>query len=295
MAGNKWDVINAVRADREMATVAYAIMLTLAAIAEVGTAEIPPQRTPSVTGLAAECKASRRTVQRHLEWLESRGWIIRHRPSQAQQWHGVRVKYQLVIPADVQPFNAAEGTPASPDNGVVSESRTGGGIETPGASQSRGGGVTESHQVRHSDTPNKDLDLKDKKINKKDDAALASPASPKSDSQSTKKGTRIPDDFAPSAETLQWARGYRSDLDFDEVTEAFCDYWRSKPGAAARKLDWQLTYKNWVRSSRGGPNTARSNAPRRVAEGKKCRTHRRIMNAEGECNLCVAHRTGARR
>jgi hypothetical protein len=29
--------------------------------------------------------------------------------------------------------------------------------------------------------------------------------------------------------------------------EAFCDFWRSKPGAAGRKVDWVATWRNWMR------------------------------------------------
>jgi hypothetical protein len=28
---------------------------------------------------------------------------------------------------------------------------------------------------------------------------------------------------------------------------AFCDYWRSVPGAKGRKLDWVATWRNWMR------------------------------------------------
>lgn len=76
------------------------IMLVLADVAEVGTAEIPRQFTPSVSVLAAETGLSKRTVQTHLSDLESGGWITRTRPATPEaMWAGERVQYRLTIPS----------------------------------------------------------------------------------------------------------------------------------------------------------------------------------------------------
>ncbi|WP_052336130.1 hypothetical protein [Mycobacterium canetti] len=37
------------------------------------------------------------------------------------------------------------------------------------------------------------------------------------------------------------------DVDLDEVTEEFVDFWRAEPGARGRKLDWDATWRNRVR------------------------------------------------
>lgn len=73
-----------------------------------------------------------------------------------------------------------------------------------------------------------------------------------------KRGSRIPPSFLPSAESISWARVARPDLDLGEVTAAFVDYWESESGAKASKLDWDKTWKNWVRRSRREFNANRS-------------------------------------
>jgi hypothetical protein len=70
-----------------------------------------------------------------------------------------------------------------------------------------------------------------------------------------KQGHRLPDDFAVSAEMRDWARRKAPHVDVDRETERFCDYWRAKPGRDGRKLDWRLTWNNWMRNAedRQGP------------------------------------------
>ncbi|MGR9087307.1 MAG: hypothetical protein ACU841_09570 [Gammaproteobacteria bacterium] len=38
------------------------------------------------------------------------------------------------------------------------------------------------------------------------------------------------------------------------VFARFRDYWIAQPGAKGRKLDWQATWRNWVRSETWKPN-----------------------------------------
>jgi hypothetical protein len=52
--------------------------------------------------------------------------------------------------------------------------------------------------------------------------------------------------------------------------EAFCDYWRSVPGAKGRKLDWEATWRNWMRKenerrTRVKVNGSSGGQPRRPA------------------------------
>lgn len=54
----------------------------------------------------------------------------------------------------------------------------------------------------------------------------------------------LPDDWR------QWALQERPDLNPDKVAERFGDYWRAKGGKDGRKLDWQATWRNWVRDQR---------------------------------------------
>lgn len=60
------------------------------------------------------------------------------------------------------------------------------------------------------------------------------------------RGTRIPDHFPVTDDMRQWAQDKAPSCG-DADHEAFLDYWRSKPGAAGRKVDWVATWRNWMR------------------------------------------------
>lgn len=94
------------------------IMFVLADVADTGTAEIPPQRTPSVSVLSGETGLDRRTVQRHLDALEDAGWLARTRPSEREQWFGHRVRYRLLLPAWMA---AQDHHEVAGDHGVVAQ------------------------------------------------------------------------------------------------------------------------------------------------------------------------------
>jgi hypothetical protein len=49
-------------------------------------------------------------------------------------------------------------------------------------------------------------------------------------------------------EAVTWARerGF-NDHAIREITEEFTEWWQAKAGKDAIKLDWSLTWKNWVR------------------------------------------------
>lgn len=64
--------------------------------------------------------------------------------------------------------------------------------------------------------------------------------------RTTKRGTRIPDDFAVTDDMIAWAREHTPHVGARE-TEAFVDYWRSAPGAKGVKVDWEATWRNWMR------------------------------------------------
>lgn len=64
-----------------------------------------------------------------------------------------------------------------------------------------------------------------------------------------KLGTRLPDDFRPSPEMFEWFRKNCPHVDGKTEHAQFCDYWRAKPGAPGRKLDWPATWRNWMRTA----------------------------------------------
>lgn len=79
------------------------------------------------------------------------------------------------------------------------------------------------------------------------------------------KGTRIPDGWRPSEELLAWTRQKRPDLDLQDTLESFTDFWKAKTGQGATKLDWDATWRNWVRNTRG-PYWNRPHQPTRPAQ-----------------------------
>ena len=84
--------------------------------------------------------------------------------------------------------------------------------------------------------------------------------------ENSKRGSRLPSDWRPNDEGRRFAveklGGGRAA--HDELA-SFVDFWTAKAGADARKMDWEATWRNWVRKaaekrSRAGPNG--SHAPK---------------------------------
>ena len=65
---------------------------------------------------------------------------------------------------------------------------------------------------------------------------------------SKKHGTRIPAGFAVTNEHSEWA--LKNGLpDPHSLIEDFKDYWQSKAGNDSMKLDWNATFRRWIRTS----------------------------------------------
>jgi hypothetical protein len=79
------------------------------------------------------------------------------------------------------------------------------------------------------------------------------PPSPKS-----ARGTRLPRDWKPSPELVSWVQSECPDVDGREQSDRFRDYWHAKAGRDAIKLDWDLTFKNWMRKARDEAGTRRN-------------------------------------
>ncbi len=61
------------------------------------------------------------------------------------------------------------------------------------------------------------------------------------------RGTRCSPHYRPSEEVLEYAEFERPDLDVEEEIAAFLDHWLSKPGKSAYRLDWDRTFRAWLR------------------------------------------------
>lgn len=84
--------------------------------------------------------------------------------------------------------------------------------------------------------------------------ATEPPAKPKK-GRKEPTGTRLPADWVLLKPWGEWALTERPDWTADTVrTEAavFADYWHGAAGAKGRKVDWEATWRNWVRRSNAG-------------------------------------------
>lgn len=66
------------------------------------------------------------------------------------------------------------------------------------------------------------------------------------------QGSRLPAGWFPSESLKAWAEKERSDLEVNAVIASFRDYWIAVPGSRGLKLDWDATFRNWVRKERQG-------------------------------------------
>lgn len=222
--GMRWKVTKAVRAS-SLPAPARLIMMTLADIADVGTAEIPERFTPSLTVLAKETGLGRSTVASHLATLEREGWIIRTRPeTSAALAHGERTKYQLLVPASadaglVQEMASPDAGPPSPGDGQPSPA--------PGPTSPAPG-----HRDRSS----------------YQDQIESDPSLPRKSAATEKRqrGTRIPDDFRVTPEMVTWARENAPHVNGRTETQKFINYWQAKAGKDAVKVKWKATWENWM-------------------------------------------------
>lgn len=64
-----------------------------------------------------------------------------------------------------------------------------------------------------------------------------------------RRGTRVPDDFAVTADMVQWATENAPNVDVRTETAKFLDYWRGRAGQGGVKLDWNATWRNWMRKA----------------------------------------------
>lgn len=65
------------------------------------------------------------------------------------------------------------------------------------------------------------------------------------------QGSRIDPEWTPTREQLGWARTETQGLDIDVPKEAlkFRDHWLAKAGKEARKVDWEATWRTWIRNA----------------------------------------------
>lgn len=62
----------------------------------------------------------------------------------------------------------------------------------------------------------------------------------------SKRGCRLPEDFEPDANGIEFAKGLG--LDHAQTLAAFKDHWTAATGQKASKLDWQAAWRTWCRN-----------------------------------------------
>lgn len=70
--------------------------------------------------------------------------------------------------------------------------------------------------------------------------------------QERSRGSRLQPGWQPNDVLKAWATQKRPDLDVDATLENFRDYWVAVPGQRGTKLDWDATFRRWVRDQKQG-------------------------------------------
>lgn len=94
---------------------------------------------------------------------------------------------------------------------------------------------------RQSGAPREDVDV---------DVEKSKPIKSKSRAEAA-TATRLPADWDPSPDDLEFCKSERPDLDPVRVADCFRDYWHAAPGSKGRKSNWSSTWRNWVRNEKG--------------------------------------------
>jgi uncharacterized protein YdaU (DUF1376 family) len=75
---------------------------------------------------------------------------------------------------------------------------------------------------------------------------------PESRGKQRSRGSRLPPDWQPSEILKAWACKERPDLEIAQVSAKFRDYWAGVPGSKGCKLDWEATFRNFIRTEKPG-------------------------------------------
>jgi hypothetical protein len=100
------------------------------------------------------------------------------------------------------------------------------------------------------------------------------------------RGTRIPDDWMPNV--LEAKAEGLTDIDIEREAARFRDYWKSRAGSAAVKLDWSATWRNWCR------NTAEKFGRPRPNASTPCAKRMVFVSAEDPAFAAWERQTGRR-
>lgn len=196
---------------------------------------------PSVGRIAARAYISESTVVRCLRDLEVGGYVTRQERF-TTEGRQMSTLYSLQVSVDVHrrpPLSADVGGGCQFDRAVT--------VDTP--------------EGVNADTPYEPS--KEPSVQKKTRA----------------RGSRLPEDWTPSPEQEAKGIGTLGSLPYAEELEKFRNYWLSKAGADAAKVDWNRTFANWIITAKQRtPTNGREHQPKGT-DTTEARRRREIYEA----------------
>jgi hypothetical protein len=75
--------------------------------------------------------------------------------------------------------------------------------------------------------------------------------------KNTARGSRLPHGWTPDDSLFAWAANLRRDLSIENSVDSFRDYWTAQPGQRGVKLDWNATFRNWIRRESSNAKTGK--------------------------------------
>lgn len=152
----------------------------------------------------------------------------------------------LALPTALQDGRTADDAVSAPDAPISTDTQVNGHSHT---------SVTRESSVSHASV-----------TAPRPDPYLTTKEPPPTGAPPRKRGTRIPEDFKPTDDMIDWAREKTSHVDPIRETEKFIDYWRAKAGRDAAKIDWSGTWRNWMRNAEERAPTRSQPVPRPGAQ-----------------------------
>jgi len=103
------------------------------------------------------------------------------------------------------------------------------------------------HRALRKQASNCDVTLQQRPVEKEKEKEIEKEVSQK---QKGALATRLPADWKPTDNDVEFLISTRPELNVHLVADGFRDYWIAQPGAKGRKTDWHATWRNWVRNQR---------------------------------------------
>lgn len=192
---------------------------------------------PSIDTISAETGLSRRAVIEHLRKAKDLGWVkVGLHGFRGQKWKSH--EYTVAVPEGGYAESPAseKAVTFAHEAGDFHDKK----VVTEGNPNSTRSNSPENSSQEQEHTPPTAPPLP------RDDNPVPVSSKPKPPAN----GTRLPPDWFLSTELGEWALAQGLSRErIKQESDKFADYWTAKPGAAGRKLDWDATFRNWIRRS----------------------------------------------